>query len=509
MNRNIYFNEDDGHFYEHPAADMTPEGVDRLVDTYAENTQVAGVLFCVNLQRALFDSAAWETFWVGYDPALGDDQPALQRGNRVLDHALLRERGIDQFERWLARCRHHGIEGWLTMRMNDCHGLGETAFKQPGAPAWTLSWPSTWWRERPDLRRAPYRFERSWEGAFDYAQAEVRAHHLKLIEEVLGRYDMFGLELDWMRWGMMFKPGHEREGRGLLTAFVRDVRRLADQAAVRLGHPVLLAHRVPACPESALALGYDVAAWAKAGMADMLTLSSFLCGSWDDLPMELWRALVGDKVKLLAHVEPHLCPYPSQVVLNDYSLMHGAAASALHRGADGVYLFNECYRESDDPERLRHTLTHVGEPRTLESTERRFALSYPQVRAAGEPDRAVLPIPLRVPKIGADFGRMAENVTLRFATGPKPKTGKAWLRLGFSVELPGALKFHLNSRPLPSAAADGVPASPMPEAAAFTFSQPLPLDMLLDDSNVVEFIAPQVDGALVWAEIMVVPDRRS
>jgi len=505
MERRIYFNEDDGHFYDHPGEDMTPEGVDRLVDTYVENTQVAGVLFCVNLQRALFDSNVWEPFWADYDSALGDDQPALRRSGRVRDHMLLRERGVDQFARWLARCRHHGVEGWLTMRMNDCHGLGEFAFRPPDATHDDLSlsqWPSTWWRERPDLRRAPYRFERSWEGAFDYGQAEVREHHLKLVAEVLERYDMFGLELDWMRWGMMFKPGHEREGREILTTFVRDVRRLADQAAVRLGHPVLLAHRVPACPESSLALGYDVAAWSREGLVDMLTLSSFICCAWDDLPMEIWRALVGDKVKLLAHAEPHLCPYPSQQVLDDYDLMHGAAASALHRGADGVYLFNECYRESDDPTRLRHTLTHVGDLETLAATQRRFALGYPQVRAAGEPDRCVLPIPLRVPKIGADFGRMAKNITLRFATGPKPKTGQAWLRLGFSVELPGDLAFHLNSWPVPCASGEGIPPAPMPKAVVSALCRPLPLDLLLDDTNVVEFVPPQLDGTLVWAEIL-------
>jgi len=60
---------------------------------------------------------AWETFWDGYDPALDEDQPALLRGHGVKNHLLLRERGIDPFRVWLERCRHHGIEGWLTMRI--------------------------------------------------------------------------------------------------------------------------------------------------------------------------------------------------------------------------------------------------------------------------------------------------------------------------------------------------------------------------------------------------------
>jgi hypothetical protein len=84
ITRTIYFNEDNHHFYgAHPPEDMSVEGVQRLVDFYAVNTQVAGILFCVNVQRALFDSRVWERFWDGYDPALGEEQPALKRTHGV------------------------------------------------------------------------------------------------------------------------------------------------------------------------------------------------------------------------------------------------------------------------------------------------------------------------------------------------------------------------------------------------------------------------------------------
>ncbi|MGE9289412.1 MAG: hypothetical protein ACQKBT_00390, partial [Puniceicoccales bacterium] len=194
MDRTIYFNEDNHHFYgKHPPEDMSVEGLNRLVDFYAENTQVAGVLFCVNVQRALFPSQVWETFWEDYDPDLGPNQPALKREHGIENHLLLRERGLDQFEIWLKRCRHHGIEGWLSMRMNDCHGLKETFLHMQNEPIsggednWALHWSAQYWREHPELRRAPYRLERSWEGAFDYGKEEVRAHHMALIRELFER----------------------------------------------------------------------------------------------------------------------------------------------------------------------------------------------------------------------------------------------------------------------------------------------------------------------------------
>ena len=56
MGRSIFINEDDAHFYScHPAEDMNEEGLRRLVDYYVEDTQVAGVLFCCSMQKALFE----------------------------------------------------------------------------------------------------------------------------------------------------------------------------------------------------------------------------------------------------------------------------------------------------------------------------------------------------------------------------------------------------------------------------------------------------------------------
>ncbi len=522
MQRTIYFNEDNHHFYgAHPAEDMSVEGIQRLVDTYVENTQVAGILFCVNVQRALFDSQVWERFWDGYDPALGEDQPTLKRTHGVKNHLLLRERGLDQHAIWLERCRHHNIEGWLTMRMNDCHGLKETFLHMQGKTCevgeaeWAIHWPSQFWRDRPDLRRAPYRLERSWEGAFDYGKAEVREHHMKLIRELFERYDMFGFEMDWMRWGMYFAPGHEQEGKPLLTEFVREVRNLADAAEKRVGHPIKLAHRLPAHPESCLALGFDPITWAREGMADMVTLSSFCGGGNFDYPVTIWRAMLGDDVKILALADGDASPCPEHGI-GEYEFLYGAAAAALQRGADGVYLFNQNYRETDDPELLSHMLRHLGSLETLGACRRRHAVAYPQANAPGDPVRNVLPIPLRLPKIGCNFGRMEENITLRINSGPRPERGQAVLVLGFRGTPAGAcddLEVRLNTNVVQPCAEPqydsiaqtrrivrhGWDADFIDDVRFFD----LPQNHLCDGDNVIELMPPQVDGQLVWAEIVV------
>ena len=58
--KTVWMNEDNGHFYDHPDEDMTVEGCRRLVDVYAHTGTITGILFCVNIQRALYDSDVWE-----------------------------------------------------------------------------------------------------------------------------------------------------------------------------------------------------------------------------------------------------------------------------------------------------------------------------------------------------------------------------------------------------------------------------------------------------------------
>jgi len=516
--KTIYFNQDNHHFYgSHPAEDMTEEGVDRLVDFYAQGTQLAGLLFCVNVQRALFPSKTWERFWDGYDPEKGENQPAAHRTHGVHNLWLLQQRGVDQFERWLARSKHHGIEGWLSMRMNDSHGLVEHARQDP-LPHALEEWPSNFWREHPELRRAPYRWERSWEGSFDYGQKVVRDHHLNLLRELFERYDMFGLELDWMRWGMMFAPGHEEAGRELLNNFVREVRKLADAAEMRLGHPIQLAHRLPADPQSCMALGYDPITWAHEGLAHMVTLSAFCAATHFDYAIDIWRSMLGGKVKLLAQVENAV--YTSGQSVLSHEFLYGSAASSFQRKADGIYLFNECYRESDERELLLEELNQAGDLETLRKINRRHAFTHPQVCAPGEPRRSLLPITLRHTNRDEDFSRWDKNISLRIGLGPKPQSGRAILRLGFSADAPdmSAVEMRVNTKPV-------APCQPvcwesrgddwarrvttlsteMPPSATAAYWYEIPVAVLHDGINVVEFEPPDANGNLEWAEIILLP----
>lgn len=530
MSKRIYLNQDDGAFMrDHPLEDMTVEGIRRVVDYYAQGSQLAGLAFCVNMQRALFDSKVWETLIDDYDPALGDDQPALH-ARETRGMLRLRQNGVDQFKVWVDRARHHGIEAFLTMRMNDCHGLeGNGPYwdghrKKGSEQPYFSRHAAKFWRDHPELRRAAYRYERSFESALDYARPEVRKRQMSLIAELFERYDMDGLELDWMRWVFMFAPGGEQRGRAILTAFIEEIGALKKAAEKRLGHPILLRHRVPADPWTCLQLGFDVGAWADRGLADHIILSNFGNATDFDYQIPVWRRIVGKQTKILALVEPNIMVQPGTRVDN-YHFLYGAAAAALQRGADGVYLFNECYRESSGKpgERalLSDMLNRIGDLATLDEVTRRHAVTYPAFRAPGEGVGNLLPIPLTNDAIGWGSHRWAENITVRLSLGRINKSSSYVLCLGFSADTsPEALKdlvVRVNTVPMKAC---GEPAFEdcMPEAfpdkkypryhnkVAWTLCCEADVETLQDDVNVVEFEPPAfAKGSLQWAEFVVLP----
>lgn len=538
MERKLFINEDDSHFTScHPREDMTREGIERLADFYCKDTQVGGVLFCVNYQKALYKSKVWEYACDGYDPAGPDDQPFLHQvdlstgghGRKMLDNMLeLDRQGLDRHQIWIDRCRQHGVEGWLTLRMNDCHGLQEYRQRvEEGTGSyrgWVLMAPSQQWKAHPEWRRATYREERSLEGAFDYARTEVRAHHMKLVAEVLEKWDMDGIELDWLRWGMNFKPGYEAEGKAILTGFLEEVRALVRQAERRLGHAVKLGVRIPGEIEACEALGYDPLAWADRKLVDQVVLSSFDGKANFTLPLALWRRIFGREVRILAHCSDYLAPYTAlgfKGLVGHDEINHGVAATALHRGADGLYFFNSCYFESETPTPFKALLQTAGDEATLRRHARRHVLSF-GAAAPGVPARERLPIPLTNPSIGYDYNRLQEPITIRLDTGFRPSPSAAViLYLGFSGTVePGADSMvRCNGHALTRLAEVGGCAvtnnrigwtdAQVKSAIPCVLAYGIPAACLQAGENVFELIAFIGDAELRWVEVAVSSEEQS
>lgn len=482
----LALNEDDSHFYGFRTADeMSMEGLNAFVDQYA-GTKVSHLFLCPNAMKASFRSAVWDAIW-----DIKGTQKAPEEGvaKTWADNArLLSERGLDPYAVWIARCREKGISPWLSMRMNDVHNADD--------PDSYIH--SSFWREHPDYWRVPGSKGAWVDRALDYGIPEVREYSMAFVRELLERYDPDGLELDWMRFGYHFKPGHEAEGCEILTQFMKDTRALTKEWSVKRGHPIQLGARVAAHPDASKGLGMDGVRWVREGLVDMLVPTPFWATSDFDIPIELWRERFGDAGKnivLAAGQEILLRASPgAKAVENDITSARGFAAAHLHRGADQVYLFNYMDKEPmQGPPGTYRTLLEKG--LALEdviSLPRRFPVTYRDTVPPGMSNNAVLPMDL------------AKGGEFRSYIGPAPRRGSASVVLGVAGDVPASgtpVKVTVNGK-------ECSPAASAPEAAAFpgaayALGFDCPLDALTAGYNVVQVkgTGSEKPQQVVWAEL--------
>ena len=512
----LIFNADDGQ-----ASDATTiKDLQEYVDIYA-GTGISQFFFCVNSQRTTYDSKVWDSLWDGMDidelkKASLDDWMKTW----ILNAWLLNEKDIDTYAVRIARCREKGISPAISMRMNDVHFTVD------------ISHPlhSTFWREHPEYWRVvpPNKdgIVNHWERALDYEHKEVRDYSMLLVKEILERYDIDALELDWMREPYVFRPGRGKIGLDIMTEFMRKVRQLTKEWSSKRGHPIKLVVRVPATPQIAEGFGLDAVGWAKEGLVDMLVVAPYVLTSDFDIPIELWRQLLGEEgknVKIAACLEGRLqaCYWGSVYnfsggTTNTIETAGGFAAAMLDRGADNIYLFNNFF-SSDSLEKrqeYRDYISNIGQMETVIDKPRRHPVTFRFFVSPGMAITHLLPAVVR-----------AEPQQFRIYTGPKPTKGKAIIRVGLDKK-PKRKFFNKLFSPLSSllgkkakkteltAKLNSVLCKPIkdhesPEEffSARVAQFEIPLDAMQRGYNLVE-VASQEDNIkqnIVWVEIYIVP----
>ena len=391
--RGLFHNEDETDFFWH--GPLSEEKAGETIDRYIEVMADAGVKVFVcntNARRTIYRSRVWDACWDGYDSAGPDDQPFLapiprqevagfRRG--IANMLAVYRAGIDYPARVVERCRHHKMSPWISLRMNDCH-----CNDIPDHP-----FHGSFWKKNPQFRR------QNVSGYFatnlDYAHPEVRDFYKALVIETLERYDIDGLELDFMREPYLFSAGKEAEGAKTLTQWLRQIRKLtADAAAVR-GHPIRVGVRVPSQPEVALGWGLDAITWAKQGLIDVLAVTPRWATLEFDMPIQQWREmLVDSKVTLVGGLEVRYQPYPGgPATIVTPELATGAAASVLSQGADAVYLFNYFQNSIGWPRPVYlSTLKAMDSLDLLQRRPRSIGITYRDVIGPQENYRAPLPV---------------------------------------------------------------------------------------------------------------------
>ena len=240
-----------------PLDELSEFGLKKQIDLYSSGGENI-LIYNGNGQKAVFDSEVFDPLWK--DLEIKEDGKVFYRGKEVADsplpfksnahHAMLLHKNVkDPFGMRIAYGRERGQKVYLSMRMNDVHWVENM----------DCTMVSDFWREHQESLTASYTHPSQWWfHTFDYAKPEVYEYHLALMKEYLTRFDPDGLELDWMRTPYYFQPGWEAENANILTQFIRETKKMAEDCSKRNGHQVAITVRVPSQPDEARRMGFDV-----------------------------------------------------------------------------------------------------------------------------------------------------------------------------------------------------------------------------------------------------------
>ena len=272
-NRPLLVN-DDGWLISEAQPPLTARDLkERMVDTYRE-TPLGALLWCVgNREVYKFETRVGEMFGAGYDTFEGETPGETYTLSDETDHAnraanirsLIEERG-GPMTAMVELCREAGLDIFPSMRMNSHYEIdpatpqgGRFRREHPealiGRPGETFPKGSLEWGVRTGV---------------DYAHPAVRRHMAGVICELFERFDVDGVEMDFMRHPTFFRLRDGYANRHLMTDLVRHVRRRMDDVGADRGRKIDLAVRVPPTLVDGNRLGLDVAAWMAEGLVDMV-----------------------------------------------------------------------------------------------------------------------------------------------------------------------------------------------------------------------------------------------
>lgn len=397
---------------------FTEELLYPMVDCY-QGTGVTDLLFNIFCQYSAAPSVCWTDFAAKYEQKqMSGERVCFEEEYRGL-YRLHREYRTDPYEVWIRRCRQVGIHPWLSFRMNDCHPnlfLKSDFFEEARLKGWLLGAEYDYFGE-----------------CFNYKIEEVRRRMLRYLEEQINRYDVDGVELDFMREIFCFDYLHEdmQECTALMNAFLREVRRIVDAAAKACGHPVRLAVRLSRDIDQSLYWGFDARTWAREGLVDVIVPSPRWGSSDSGIPVAAWKEALPN-VEIPGCLEHNISTRRTEsytIYPMTAEMARGHAAGFLAAGADGIYLYNY-FGETDeegrfieeirDPEvwRTCHSLEEIRKYRTRFVIVNQEATMCPPGFVCWEP------LPVRV---GAGECRQLE-----IRTGSIPAGKKLTLLMGFS-----------------------------------------------------------------------------
>ncbi len=430
----LFYNEDWIHFI----WTRYCEGIDVTEDVLRDyiysfkDTQVTDFVMNVNGTVSTAPSKILETFMDKY-LIKEENGVAVDYSNTYAKTAydIFVTKNIDMYSVWIDTLKQIGINPWISIRMNDRHGNDNVPELRK----------SSYVDKCPQYQVSSYRsFAGEFDACFDYSHKEVRNVVLSYIDEMLGRYDVYGLELDMTREMIFFRPGFEAQGKLIMKNLIDDIYGILDKYGKKYGHKIKLSIMVPPEPADSIERGVDILSFAD--KIDNITIIGRWVTTCTDMPIELWKRLLSNTdIKLGGGQQVLISPYPKGGIptITSVKAAFGQAIANLSRGCDYVYLYNYMdmavhegmgewiYDDSIRNDANRPLIfNNIGEKETLLKQSRSHVITFNDFRAIPRNVHSVLPIYFNgnTPWYGYTL--------LKFPVGEIPNDKRARLILGIN-----------------------------------------------------------------------------
>lgn len=356
-------------------------------------------------------------------------------------HPLLQQwlrEGVDWVKELVNETRRRKLEVFWNHRISEVECLpegGVSKLPQPlkvEHPDWVV--PASWWPQ----------------GMWNLSSEGLREHHVSMLRELVSRYDLDGLQIDFSRHIPCLPVGRQWEMREEITRFMRMARQMLVEVTASRGRPLLLAAKVPQTLEGCHIDGFDVRAWAEQHLVDILTLGSRTM----NVDVEGIRAAVGTEVQLQPCFDDHHATDGYRY--GSIEFLRGVFANHWQRGANSVVTFNwsmgppeveKSFGFKNAPNAHQAAYKEVGELRTLAGKDKFFAVE----RRGGYPwadgffnrnDTAPLPLILSDDK-------PMDPITIHISDAPAANSSLTLRSILFQAQEADSFEIHFNGIALP------------------------------------------------------------
>ena len=271
--------------------------------------------------------------------------PNVDKNNgNAASYLIYVEAEVDAYQVWFDRCTELGINPWISFRMNDVHYAdSKYANAETNKDPFVLTAKQNGWfigssRAGYWLNNSVTAGSRKWYPyALNYEIPQVREHFLKIIDDRLSTYDVYGIELDFQRQIWCF-PNDTLENCRYMNEFMEDVNEIVEKYEAIYGHDIKIAPRINRDIDHNKYFGFDARYWAENDLVDVIIPSCYYGSSDSDMPIDKWVEELGKYgVEIWAGLECDVLTanqYHSNATLAAYS------AQYYCQGAKKIYLFN-------------------------------------------------------------------------------------------------------------------------------------------------------------------------